>query len=134
MYKHEVGTRRLRFRAPPLPSVGDLSTLPKRMRFARACRDVSRGLAAEVLRVNAETLKDYERGRRGVPYELVRLMAYAYDVPIAWLVDGEGEVPCRPASPATRLARGVLATDPERAFRERMRHVPWRKDLPRVEG
>lgn len=131
-----VGTRPLRFRAPPLPNEGDLSTLAKRMKYARACRDVSRGLAAECFRVASETLKDYERGRRSTPYELVRLMAYAYDVPIDWLVDGVGDVPCKPASPATRLARGVLATDPEKAFRARINveGARWRNTMPRVAG
>jgi transcriptional regulator with XRE-family HTH domain len=111
-----------------------MECLGHRVRYARACRGVSRRLAAELLRVNALTLADYERGKRSTPYPLVRLMAWAYDVPIAWLVDGEGEVPCKPPTAAQRLCRGVLSTDPELLFRARMGRRPWEKDLPRVGG
>ena len=128
-----VGNRSSRFNAAHPPK-GQLDSLGHRLKYARACRGVSKKLAAEVLRVNPHAMSSYESGLRAVPYELVRLMAWAFDVPIDWLVEGAGEVPCQPPSPAERYFHGVMANTPEVKFRARMREAPWRKDLPRVDG
>jgi hypothetical protein len=83
-------------------------------------------------------MTDYERGARSIPYELVRLIAWAYDVPLQWLVNGDGEVPCQPESAGKLFMRKALAMDGGTAlerevrFRARVNEAPWSPQRERL--
>ena len=119
-----------RFRQPTLIA-SELAVLGHRLRYARQCRGLSRGLVSKYIAVPVPTLKHYERGARSTPQELVRLCAYLYDVPIAWLYWGEGEPPCKPMSDATKMWKRFGRRCLEKGFRERWRARPNYAELPR---
>ena len=106
------------------PAITTLCSVGDRARYARLCRGHTRRIIEKYTRVRTRTLEAYEQGLRAWPHDTLRLLAYAYAVPVKWLLDGRGDPPCKPRS----YVDDKLDPEGETTLRRRMRDFPgWRQ-------
>jgi transcriptional regulator with XRE-family HTH domain len=96
-------------------------TLALRLRYARKCRRYQVGWLAMHLDVVPSAIEGWERGSRPVRHEMLRQLAYYLDVPILWLVTGDGEPPCRPMTDGEIMMARADISPKERLHRLRQR-------------
>jgi transcriptional regulator with XRE-family HTH domain len=82
------------------PNPERIATVGQRLIFARLAKRHTRRHVQNRTRIPELTLKAYEKGLRGVPLQRLRWLAKLYGVRLAWLTDGEGELP--PITPPPR--------------------------------
>lgn len=105
-----------------------LGTLGGRLQYARTCRRYTKAVFCRCLTLPPWRLEDWERGKGPIGHETLRLLAYYLEVPLKWLVSGEGEVPCRPPTEAERIM-AEIDISPETYLRRRLEKRPVLPDL-----
>lgn len=68
-----------------------MSSVSERLRWAREQAGLSQGQVAKLLNMHRPTISEIEAGRRRVSAEELKIFARTYEVPVAWLVDSEGD-------------------------------------------
>jgi transcriptional regulator with XRE-family HTH domain len=84
------------------PRPASTETLPDRLRYARKCRRLTIKVLAKYTGLPPSSIEGWEQGKP-IRHDRLRMMAYYLEVPILWLVTGEGEVPCRPLTEGERM-------------------------------
>ncbi len=123
-------SRRPRVRPKRLPE--ELDTLGKRIRYVRLCRRYRMEIWCKYTRFNRHSFIGWEDGTRGISHENLRKVAYFLQVPIMWLVTGEGDPPVQPMTKAQQLMSCVDLTPAGRLHKLNVNKPKWR-DMPEVE-
>lgn len=106
----------------------DLGTLGGRLRYVRLCRRYEAAVFCKLLFLPRWRLRDWETGKGPMPHDQLRLLAYYLEVPLRWLVTGEGEPPCQPLTEAQKIM-AEIDISPETRLR-RLVEKPGRPLLP----
>ncbi len=110
----------------------ELDTLGRRIRYARLCRRYRMEIWCKYTGFNRHSFLGWEAGTRGISHENLRKVAYFLQVPIMWLVTGEGELPVKPLTKAQQLMACVDLTPAGRLHKLNQNRPKWR-DMPEVE-
>lgn len=106
-----------------------LETLGGRIRYARTCRRYTAAVFCRLAEVEPWQLVRWETGTGPLQHSMLRALAYFLEVPIQWLVTGEGEPPCRPLTEAEKIMAEV-DIGPETRLRRLAQARPKLRDLP----